>query len=491
MNNNYVKVYNDIISSLTKKKSEMIVNVEKAFLFAEKKHEGQFRKGGDPYILHPLCVAQILEQLDFNTDVIASAILHDTVEDCGVTIEEISQNFNPQIAQIVDGVTAITKDEFKADSDDIYTNTTEFLKLAIDDKTFQKLISIGKNNKFAFYIKFADRLNNLESLFVFPRHKQIAKIEETQKWVIPLAKLLKTRFFTRKLENFCFVVKHLETIGEFIKFYNRYFEITKEEVEQNKDFLFQAINSHLRSIKAKFTLSEIIIEPKTEMEIFENIKSYYDINKFNKIKESNFNFIPTYNMYFVFNKNINKATLKNIMFDIINELKLKNLFSFFGVKYDEFKNEFLSIRNNTSLIFDTIALSYSDYTQITNGTTEGTDIDIIDDNTSGEIPTNFITVYTRSGEPIRLSYGSTILDFAFKIHKDIGFACKYAHLNNLQTKIPIYTKLKAEDKVEIICERDENNLLKNIAELKWIAYANNESTQRRLIKYFEKKYQEK
>lgn len=147
-----------------------------------------------------------MEERDFNTDVICGALLHDTVEDCNVTIDELKSTFNHQIAQIVDAVTAIRKENFLPDSNNIFTDTKDFLKQAVEDSTYQKLISIGKNNKFGFYIKFADRLNNLSTIACFPKYKKEAKILETEKWLIPLAKLLKSRYFYYKLTNGCFCV---------------------------------------------------------------------------------------------------------------------------------------------------------------------------------------------------------------------------------------------------------------------------------------------
>ena len=197
---NYEDEYEKIIENLKQKNSADISNVIKAYNFAYDKHKDQRRKSGEPYILHPVEVAGILEKLDFNTDVICAALLHDTVEDCGVTIEEIETLFNKQVAQIVDAVTAIESDTFNPDSENIFSNTDEFLKLALEDQTYQKLISIGKNNIFGFYIKFADRLNNLQTIGVFPKYKKEAKITETKKWIIPLAKILKTKFFYENLE---------------------------------------------------------------------------------------------------------------------------------------------------------------------------------------------------------------------------------------------------------------------------------------------------
>ena len=172
----YKQIFSNMLEDLKKKNSIDIANVVKAFHFAEEKHSGQFRKDGTPYIIHPVEVAKILEERDFNTDVICGALLHDTVEDCNVTIDELKSTFNHQIAQIVDAVTAIRKENFLPDSNNIFTDTKDFLKQAVEDSTYQKLISIGKNNKFGFYIKFADRLNNLSTIACFPKYKKEAKI---------------------------------------------------------------------------------------------------------------------------------------------------------------------------------------------------------------------------------------------------------------------------------------------------------------------------
>ena len=203
---NFEDEYAKIVENLKQKNSADISNVIKAYNFAYDKHKDQRRKSGEPYILHPVQVAGILEKLDFNTDVICAALLHDTVEDCGVTVEEIETLFNKQIAQIVDAVTAIESDTFNPDTENIFSNTDDFLKQALEDQTYQKLISIGKNNIFGFYIKFADRLNNLQTIGVFPKYKKEAKITETRKWIIPLAKILKTKFFYENLNNECFLI---------------------------------------------------------------------------------------------------------------------------------------------------------------------------------------------------------------------------------------------------------------------------------------------
>lgn len=483
----YEKIYETMIEELRTKNSPDISYVVKAFNFAKEKHKDQFRKSGEPYILHPVEVAYILERQDFNSDVICSALLHDTVEDCNVTIEELAKMFNPQVAKIVDSVSAITKETFSEDPDNIYSDTKDFLKYALEDKTYQKLISIGKENKYGFYIKFADRLNNLQTIGVFPWYKKEAKVLETEKWITPLTELLKSKFFYDNLTNECFKLKNSKFKSDFFDYYNRYLTDTEFTINRLKNQISDDINVYLHSHKINSTLYKVIITPKTELEVYNSIVAFYDITSISKIKQSNFNFISTYNIYLIFNEQKEIKEYMQFLYSLIDNSNLATYFSFTNQNVDHFGNYFLSLKDKIRINYDCICLSRYQYTQMQNGTIEGTDVDYVDDSSSGGIVSNFITVYTKSGEGIKIPQGSTVLDFAFKLHNDIGFSCKYAFINSSPNKSPIYTKLNNSDQVEIVCET-ENGLNLNISQLRWLAYCKNESTQKILIKYFERKY---
>ena len=194
---NYEIIYENIINDLKRKQIVDIGLFVKAFDLATKLHNGQIRKGGEPYILHPIQVAEILNRLDFDINVLCAGLLHDTVEDCGYTITQMQEDFNPVIAKIVDAVTAIELDFDKFSEED-------FPKFIEEAQTYQKLISIGKENLYAFYIKFADRLNNLRTIDCFPIYKQLAKIKETEKWLIPIIHILKSSWFYKQISNECF-----------------------------------------------------------------------------------------------------------------------------------------------------------------------------------------------------------------------------------------------------------------------------------------------
>lgn len=483
---NYEQKYNTIITNLKNKNSADIYNVVKAYDFAKEKHNGQFRKGGDPYIIHPVEVASILEKLDFNTDVIASALLHDTVEDCGVTIKDIETEFNKQIAEIVDSVTAITKENYTLDSDNLYAEQ-DFLKLAVDDKTYQKLITLGKQNKFGFYIKFADRVNNLQTIGCFAKYKKEAKVKETEKWIIPLTKLLKTKYFYDTLTNYCFLISNEEKSSKYLAFLNRFYDNAKVYISQLTDYIKNEISMYLPSLKSNLSLFKVLIEPKTEKEIFDEISERFEINNIEKIKESNLVFVSLFNIYIIFNENLTNIHNLSLLYELLTETNLNTIFSCIGYSQDELGNKFLKVQDKIRNLYDITLLSRHEYTIMKNGTIKGTDIDMLDETTAERIETKYISIITPSNDRIRIPENSTVLDFAFRLHNDVGFSCKYAFINDSPNRSPIYTKLNDGDKVEIVCElKDGINI--NVATLKWLAYCENEYTKRALIKYFEKKF---
>jgi GTP pyrophosphokinase len=133
-------------------------------------------------------------------------------------------------------------------------------------------------------------------------------------------------------------------------------------------------------------------------------------------------------------------------------------------------------------------MSQTDYALLRNGTLNGQDSEmLLDEENLDSLEEDLIKVYTRSGEIKYIPKGSTVLDFAFKIHKDIGFGFIYAVVNNSKTKCPPYTKVYEGDKIEIVVEKDNIGEVINRAELKWLAYVNTEFAKKNLIKYFERK----
>ena len=153
--------------------------VEKAIQIATKAHEGQKRKSGEPYISHPLAVKKILEEWNMDEDTIIAGILHDTVEDTDLTLDEIKQEFGESVAFLVDGVTKINTVRSGMRDIDTYLPETK-------DNLLRLLVALGSDIR-VLIIKLADRLHNIRTLSALPPDRQQKVAKETLEIFAPLA----------------------------------------------------------------------------------------------------------------------------------------------------------------------------------------------------------------------------------------------------------------------------------------------------------------
>ena len=193
--------------------------IKRAYAFAAKLHEGQFRQSGEPYILHPVAVAQNVAQLGMDTDSICAALLHDTVEDCGtlVDLQIISQNFGGDVAMLVDGLTKLLHIPFEDKEEEHMENLRKmFLAMSKDVRVI--------------FIKLCDRLHNMRTLSAKNDQKRRKTALETMQVYAPLAHRLGIQRIKQELENIA--LSYLDPIG--------YAEV-KGDIEvkygENRDFI--------------------------------------------------------------------------------------------------------------------------------------------------------------------------------------------------------------------------------------------------------------
>ena len=169
-------LYQELIDSVKKyHPSDDISMIERAYLVAKTAHEGQLRKSGEPYIIHPLCVAIILADLELDKETIVAGILHDAVEDTIMTTEEITEQFGAEVALLVDGVTKLGQLSYSAD------------KVEVQAENLRKMFLAMAKDIRVILIKLADRLHNMRTLQYMPPHKQQEKARETMDIYAPIA----------------------------------------------------------------------------------------------------------------------------------------------------------------------------------------------------------------------------------------------------------------------------------------------------------------
>jgi len=201
--------------------------VRKAWVYASKHHAGQRRKSGEPYFSHPLEVANILAGLRMDTDTIAVAILHDTVEDTPATLEEIATMFSPDIAEMVDGVTKLDKLDFR--------NPDEH-----QAENFRKLVFAMARDIRVILVKLADRVHNMRTLGAMRDEKRVRIAQETMDLYAPIANRLGIVTLKGELDDLSFKYLHPQVYAELsaqvkarAPYFDKYIERVKDKIEAN------------------------------------------------------------------------------------------------------------------------------------------------------------------------------------------------------------------------------------------------------------------
>jgi guanosine-3',5'-bis(diphosphate) 3'-pyrophosphohydrolase len=461
---------------------EEIAFINKAYEFASTKHEGQYRKSGEPFIIHPLNVALILTSVYADYETIAAGILHDVLEDTACTKEEIINEFNPEVYKLVDGVTKLSRLHFSTEN--------EYL---ID---YYKKIIVGMSEDVrVIIIKLADRLHNMRTLWALPVSKQKQKARESLEILAPIGDHLGIHKIKSELEDLSLrylkpdvyydIAEKLNTTKlERDKIvYDMQTEITSlltehhipHEIKGRAKSIYSIYNKLDRGKKFSdiYDLLALRILVNTEQECYLALGIIH--SKFRPLPNRFKDYIamPKSNMYQSLHTTV--FGIDGYLFEIqirthgMDEVAENGIASHWA--YKEHKDAKISMQNTTEQklqFFKSIIDLEND---------KMTSEDFVN-SVKDEVLNNNIYCFTPKGDVIELPIGATPLDFAYKIHTKVGETTVGAIVNN--NIVPLDYELKNNDIVKI-------NTNKNSTPSKeWINMVKSTATKNKIKSYFTK-----
>lgn len=470
MTSTYVMDVNidDIMRELTKNhKVTYKKTVRKAYEFAAKMHAPQKRKTGEPYIMHPLRVARFVATWGFESDVIASALLHDTVEDCNVTIGEIERLFGSSIAEMVDAVTSLDKE---------LENAANLTKEEIDRLSDIKLKE--KMNEKALFVKAADRLDNLYTIDgVKDEKKRIDKAIHTRDVIIPMLKKEAAYRIIDQLEVLCLKIEHPDRYTDISIHYGQLLDSNSITTKKNLEWLEKMFNPKKSELPYEFRpyldyIARFKFNPRSSISVYRQINAMADNINDDIRKYINKKNIAMYDLTLVINDDKDSLngpdrptdlTPLDIFFKIFEGAIINKGICVIGRSDTTYgDSSYFLLRDELDNLYRLFIKTETEYMRYKLG--HVIDTEDYNLNPDEDVETKKIKVFTASGEARYIDAGATMLDFAFMIHSDIGFQFAYALIDNSLTRHTYYERLSEGDTITIVTNPDVK------PELKWFKY---------------------
>ena len=431
-------------------KPEDISQLQSAYHFSEQAHEGQFRKSGEPYISHPLAVANILAQWHLDTQALTAALLHDVMEDTSVTKSEISRNFGRPVAELVDGVSKLDKIEFESHAE-------------AQAENFRKMLLAMARDVRVILIKLADRLHNMRTLEAVETEQRRRIARETLEIYAPIANRLGLNSIYQELEDLA--LKHL---------YPDRYRVLAKAVKAAGGNRREVVNKVLEAIRKKLRSAGV------EAAAGGREKHLHSI--YRKMREKHLTFAQVQDVYGF------RIIVNDVPGCYIALGALHSLYKPIPGKFKDYiaipkANGYQSIHTDligpygvpvevqirtremhkiaeagvaSHWLYKDSDASLSDLQKKTHQwlqsllemqSQSGDSVEFLEHLKVDLFPDE-VYVFTPKGRILSLPRGATAVDFAYAVHTDIGNRCVAAKIN--QELMPLRTELKNGDRVEII-----------------------------------------
>ncbi len=429
--------------------------IERAYAVAKDKHTGQLRQSGEPYITHPLAVAQILAELGLGPRAIAAALLHDTVEDTGYALTDLTAEFGDEVAMLVDGVTKLDKVKYGESA---------------QAETVRKMIVAMSKDIRVLLIKLADRLHNARTWGFVPPEKASKKAKETLEIYAPLANRLGIQAIKSELEDLSFAVLHP-------KIYNEIHSLIAQRTPQREKYLGQVvreIDEDLRDLRIR---GKVVGRPKQLYSVYQKMvvrgrefDDIYDLIGIRVLVSSvrdcyavlgaiharwtplpgrfkDYIATPKFNLYQSLHTTVIGPAGRTV------EIQIRTHEMHQQAEYGVAAHWMYKERMNGGKV--EVRASDTDMAwlaHISDWQAETADPGEFLDSLRFEIGAKEVYVFTPKGRVIGLPAGATPVDFAYAVHTEIGHRTMGAKVNG--RLVPLESELKSGDVVEVFTSKN-------------------------------------
>lgn len=433
-----------------------IAVIQRAYAVAKEKHEGQKRQSGEPYITHPLAVAQILAELGLGPRAVAAALLHDTVEDTGYALADLTSEFGDEVAMLVDGVTKLDKVKYGESA---------------QAETVRKMIVAMSKDIRVLLIKLADRLHNARTWGFVPPEKALKKAKETLEIYAPLANRLGIQAIKSELEDLSFAVLHP-------KIYNEIHSLIAQRTPQREKYLGQVveeIDEDLRDLRIR---GKVVGRPKQLYSVYQKMvirgrefDDIYDLIGIRVMVASvrdcyavlgaiharwtplpgrfkDYIATPKFNLYRSLHTTVIGPAGRTVEIQIrTHEMHQQ---AEYGVAAHWMYKERMNGGSRTEVRASDADMAW--LAHISDWQAETADPGEFLDSLRFEIGAKEVYVFTPKGRVIGLPAGATPVDFAYAVHTEIGHRTMGAKVNG--RLVPLESEVKSGDVVEVFTSKN-------------------------------------